>query len=95
MIISVSQYFRLPSRIQTGGTRIQVPVWQPAGRNCQDVLKKLTTNRGLWPGSLAGLTFMTVSLLFPVLRSWPPVALGLCKQALAAEPMQTEADHHV
>jgi hypothetical protein len=27
VIISVSQYFRLPSRIQTGGIMIQAPVW--------------------------------------------------------------------
>ena len=27
VIISGSQYFRLPSRIQTGGIMIQVPVW--------------------------------------------------------------------
>jgi hypothetical protein len=38
VIISGSQYFRLPSRIQTGGIMIQVPVWQPRGRNSQDVV---------------------------------------------------------
>ena len=31
----------------------------------QEVLTKLKTNRGLWLRSLAGLAFMTVSLLFP------------------------------